>query len=189
MKIYTKGGDGGQTSLIGGRRVSKADKRIEAYGTIDELMAFVALVRDYLTDHPHHPLLLDILDRLMTCSSILAADGEEYLSLLPLIESADIEVLESAIDQMDTEIPPLRLFVLPGGHPAISTTHIARTVCRRAERRVVETGLQDENTLAVTRYLNRLSDYLFTLSRHIAYKYGIEEVRWTPKSRQASAES
>lgn len=189
MKIYTKGGDGGQTSLIGGRRVSKADKRIEAYGTIDELMAFVALVRDNLTDHPHRQLLLNILDRLMVCSSVLAADGEEYLSLIPLLEPADIEALEVAIDQMDTEIPPLRLFILPGGHPAISTTHIARTVCRRAERRVIETGLQDDNTRVVTKYLNRLSDYLFTLSRHIAYKYGIEEVRWTPKTHQNSTDS
>lgn len=187
MKIYTKGGDSGQTSLIGGRRVSKTDRRIEAYGTIDELMAFVAHVRDQLTAHPHYPLLLDVLDRLMTCASLLAADGDEFMAMLPVLDNSDIETLETAIDKMDNEIPPLKLFVLPGGHPAISATHIARTVCRRAERRVIETGLTDENTGRVIRYLNRLSDYLFTLSRHIAYINGIEEVRWIPKIKKQPA--
>jgi len=177
MKIYTKTGDTGQTSLFGGDRLSKDDARIEAYGTVDELNAFVGLLRDHLSDEGVRALLLIIQNRLFTLGAHLAtAPGRQ--SAAPDLKDEDIQLLEQAMDRMDEVLAPLRNFILPGGHPAISFAHLARTVCRRAERRVVSLVQEDEAVEIIIRYLNRLSDYFFVLARYIAHLYQVEEVIW-----------
>ena len=232
IRIYTKTGDKGSTSLIGGTKVSKGHLRIEAYGTIDELNSFIGLLGDYLTtatsaaSHPSiatspadlppgippsaadsansstassaapsspaapsslfgeaHPLLREIQDRLFTIGSSLACDPEkEPKFAIPDLHDTDILLLEKAIDAMDAELPAMKSFVLPGGHPAVSTAHIARCVCRRAERGVVR--LQEETGSVeplVLQYLNRLSDYLFQLARFISHRLAIPEIPWKPR--------
>lgn len=178
MKIYTKTGDKGKTSLIGGTRVPKHHQRIEAYGTIDELMAHIGLLNDELTESGLKTVMLEIQDRLMTCASVLAADCEDCEVKIPEIIPEDIEFLEQLIDAYDKELEPLRMFVLPGGHVVASHCHIARTVCRRAER--IVTGLAENFYVPeyVIQYLNRLSDYLFILSRKILKDFNIDEIRW-----------
>jgi cob(I)alamin adenosyltransferase len=178
MKIYTKTGDIGETSLFGGRRVLKSELRIEAYGTVDELNSWVGLVRDVQTNTATKDFLKEIQDRLFTLGAVLAADPENHkLKTLDLHEG-DIEVMEKAIDAMDKELEPLKNFILPGGHVYVSYCHLARTVCRRAERLTVALNQQDTlNPLAV-KYLNRLSDYLFTLARKMAKDLGVREVNW-----------
>lgn len=174
MKIYTKTGDDGTTGLFGGKRVSKDDLRIEAYGTVDELNSFVGSLADHDKDNE---LLTSIQHRLFTIGSSLAADPDKQL-ITPDILPADIESLESAMDTMNEGLPELRHFVLPGGHPAVSAAHICRTVCRRAERRCISLNKESPLDLLLVQYLNRLSDYFFVLSRHLAQSHGADEVKW-----------
>lgn len=182
IKIYTKTGDKGETSLIGGTRVPKHHIRIEAYGTVDELNSYIGLVRDLITEkHTHFKLLVEVQDRLFTMGSILAADPEKNKMKLPELKESDIELLEKAIDEMDKILPPMKHFVLPGGHATISQVHIARCICRRAERNVLHLNeLFPVNDLTF-KYLNRLSDYLFTLSRQLALDYKAIETPWLPR--------
>jgi cob(I)alamin adenosyltransferase len=190
MRIYTKTGDKGSTSLIGGTKVPKSHLRIESYGTVDELNSFVGLLGDHLnlagipslsTDVV--ALLREIQDRLFTIGSSLACDPEKEPKLkIPDLKEEDITVLEAAIDRMDTVLPPMRSFLLPGGHVAVSTAHIARTVCRRAERSCVR--LHEEQQYVepiVIRYLNRLSDYFFQLARYVAHVLNAPEIPWKPR--------
>ena len=180
MKIYTKLGDDGSTSLIGGRRVQKYDLRIEAYGTVDELMAIIAVTSDSINNQKCKDELLIIQDRLMTISSLLATDFKDESGLLPKLYKQDIEKLENEIDRMEEKLVPLTSFILPGGNLASSYCHVARTITRRAERLVIK--LADEvavNKLAI-KYLNRLSDYFFVLSRLIMSDLNIKEIVWKP---------
>jgi cob(I)alamin adenosyltransferase len=183
MKIYTKTGDTGTTSLVGGTRVSKAYLRIDAYGTVDELNACLGLVRDQPVNADRRDLLKQVQDRLFTIGANLAAEPDQSRRPIPDLAEADVELLEQAMDQMDAHLPELRHFVLPGGHEAVSFCHLARTVCRRAERTVISLANQEGEFVAdlVVKYLNRLSDYLFVLSRAMAHELGVEEVKWTPK--------
>jgi len=175
MKVYTKTGDNGQTALIGGKRVAKNHPRIEAYGTVDELMAHTALLMDLLTDECDKDFLLWILDRLMTASSVLAAEGKQMLKLT----TADATRIEQCIDEMESELEPLDSFIHPGGHPAVSQCHVVRTVCRRSERTIVdltEGGYEVPEEVIV--FINRLSDYFFVLSRKIAKDLNISIKKW-----------
>lgn len=174
MKIYTKTGDDGTTGLFGGKRVSKDDLRIEAYGTVDELNSFLGSLADH---DPDNQLLKEIQHRLFTIGSSLAADPDKQL-ITPDIKASDIDALEQAMDHLNTTLPELRHFVLPGGHPAASAAHICRTVCRRAERRCISLNRESPLDLLIVQYLNRLSDYFFVLSRHLAHVHGAEEVKW-----------
>ncbi len=182
MKIYTRTGDAGQTSLIGGRRVSKADLRIDSYGTVDELNSWVGLLRDQPVNANRRTLLKEIQDRLFTVGAELATDPEKPpRQAIPAIVEADVLLLENTMDEMDAELPELRKFVLPGGHASVSYAHLARTVCRRAERLTIDlTSVSPVDTLVIT-YLNRLSDYLFVLSRKMAQELEAEEVAWEPR--------
>ena len=177
MKIYTKTGDTGETGLFGGKRLSKAALRIETYGTIDELNACLGLFRDSIEDADLRTSLLTIQHRLFSIGSALACDPDDPALELDLEES-DLTWLEKAIDGMEEALPPLRNFVLPTGHLAVSHAHLARTVCRRAERRAVELARQEKVANLVLRYLNRLSDYLFVAARFAAQLYGVSEVKW-----------
>ena len=178
MKIYTKTGDKGLTSLIGGTRVLKSSLRIEAYGTVDELNSHIGLVRDQDSNAPRRPLLKEIQDRLFTIGSALAADPEKSRMKLPDLHAADVTLLEEEMDRMNADLPELRAFILPGGHPAVSMAHVARCVCRRAERLAIHLGEESFVAELVVVYLNRLSDYLFVLSRCMAHELGVEEVTW-----------
>ncbi|MBK7410781.1 MAG: cob(I)yrinic acid a,c-diamide adenosyltransferase [Saprospirales bacterium] len=179
-KIYTRTGDLGQTALFGGRRVSKGYLRIDAYGTVDELNSYVGLVRDHLSEETIRTVLKTIQDRLFTIGANLAADPEKDLPKPDLFVS-DIELLESEMDRMDETLPELRNFILPGGHPTISFCHVARCVCRRAERLVVVLADGEPVDPIIIQYLNRLSDYLFILSRRIAADLGAAEITWKPR--------
>ena len=183
MKIYTKTGDKGQTGLLGGRRVSKADVRIDAYGTVDELNAWLGLLRDQSINAGRKNFLKEIQDRLFTVGAELAIDPEkDSKRAMPAIAPDDVTALELAMDAMDAQLPGLRAFILPGGHESVSVCHLARTVCRRAERLV--TALNDAAPVDefVLQYLNRLSDYLFVLSRKMAQELNAEEVVWKPRT-------
>jgi len=181
MRIYSKTGDKGTTSLLGGKRVPKYHLRIEAYGTVDELIAYVGLIRDQnLSEHLRNELIA-VQDRLMVCASLLAADCDDCQQQLPALYEADIATLEQQIDRMDAELPPLENFVLPGGHTTVSYCHIARNVCRRAERKAIQLGEESDFPFLVISYLNRLSDYLFVLSRKLSQDLHVKEVKWTPK--------
>ena len=182
MKIYTKTGDKGETSLIGGTRVPKHHIRIEAYGTVDELNSHIGLIRDLITEnHAQYKLLLEVQDRLFTMGSILAEDPEKSKMKLPELKEGDIVLLENAIDEMDKVLPPMKHFVLPGGHTTISQVHITRCVCRRAERNVLHLNEISPVNELTFKYLNRLSDYLFTLSRQLAVDYKASETPWLPR--------
>jgi len=181
MKIYTKTGDKGFTSLIGGTRVPKHHLRIESYGTVDELNSYIGLIRDQdITEHSKD-VLKHIQDRLFTIGASLAADPGKSKMVIPDLHLADIELLEHEMDAMDEQLPPLKHFILPGGDNAVSFCHIARCVCRRAERIVVH--LAEESTVdeKVSIYLNRLSDYLFTLARKISSEHNVPENKWIPR--------
>ncbi len=180
FKIYTKTGDKGQTGLFGGMRLSKDHIRIEAYGTVDELNSYVGLIADSSENEQIQAELIEIQDRLFTLASHLAAQPGKKLALPDLLDS-DITFLEEAIDRMDALIPPLKSFILPGGDVVASHCHIARCVCRRAERRVVTLAQSDEVPDVVIIYLNRLSDYLFTLARYICHLKGKAEIPWVPR--------
>lgn len=178
--VYTKGGDKGETSLLGGRRVEKYHKRIEAYGTVDELMAQTAMLRDLTGDGNIREQLLLVLDRLMSAASLLAADGEKLPANMPSLSEKDVHFLEEAIDVMDHELPPLNSFILPGGHPSSSQAHIARTVCRRAERIILQLSAQEPVEEIIKKYFNRLSDYYFLLSRKLVFISDGQEIPWKP---------
>ena len=182
MKVYTKTGDKGTTSLIGGKRVLKSDLRIEAYGTIDELMAYTGLLYDQLKNNDDKRLFLIIQDRLMTCATILATDCDDCDIKLPEIDNEDIELLEKEIDRLDKKLPLLTKFILPGGHTTVSFCHIARTVCRRAERIVIRVNQEKNDVDFVVKYLNRLSDFFFILSRKLTIDLNCEEINWIPRS-------
>jgi cob(I)alamin adenosyltransferase len=181
-KIYTKTGDAGETSLIGGRRLPKYDQQIEAYGTVDELNSFIGLIRDLDVDPHTKEILTEIQDRLFTFESLLAEDKEKQGHReLPQLSEIDIQLLESEIDKMNVHLPDLKSFVLPGGHFTASYAHVARTICRRAERVVLKLSKQqDVNKLGI-KYLNRLSDYLFVLARKLVYDNQGTEIPWKPR--------
>lgn len=180
-KIYTKGGDKGQTALIGGTRVPKHHMRIEAYGTIDELKSYIGLIRDLSTDEELRDLLFEIQDRLFTTESLIAADSEESAERLPKLHESDVELLEQKIDWMNESLPELSSFIMPGGHPLASHAHIARTICRRAERHTIKAAETYPLDPLCVKYLNRLSDYLFVLARKLAHDLGGKEIHWTPR--------
>ena len=178
FKIYTKTGDKGSTSLIGGTKVPKSDLRIETYGTVDELNSWIGLLNDQLADETIQPELREIQDRLFTIGSSLATDAEKEPKMkLPDLHAGDIEFLEKRIDDMTAMLPIMKSFILPGGHPTVSSIHIARCVCRRAERLAV--GMKHHKLFVdekLIQYLNRLSDYLFTLARFAGQKLGAPEI-------------
>ncbi|HLV53589.1 MAG TPA: cob(I)yrinic acid a,c-diamide adenosyltransferase [Cryomorphaceae bacterium] len=179
MKIYTKTGDAGKTSLLGGTRVPKYHLRIEAYGTVDELNAHVGAIRSQEIGEDAVEMLLTVQDKLLTIGSNLASEPRSKIKI-PKLSEEDVTNLERQIDGMEEELPPMRNFVLPGGHPAVAAAHIARCVCRRAERLVLH--LKEENEVAdeITVYLNRLSDFLFVLSRKLTKDLNVREIPWTP---------
>lgn len=183
FKIYTKTGDLGKTSLIGGTKVPKSNIRIDAYGTVDELNSFVGLTADQFSHEPSRSILKEIQDRLFTIGSSLACDPDKESRLkIPDLLETDIEFLEKQIDAMNAELPEMRSFILPGGHVAISTAHVTRCVCRRAERICVQ--MQELDLFIepiVIKYLNRLSDYLFVLARYIGHTVGVADIPWKPR--------
>ena len=181
MKVYTKTGDRGTTSLIGGERVAKTHTRIEAYGTIDELMAFTDLLKDSLpqTDQsvPYREALIAILDHLMRIASHLAAESDS-VKYLPVFDKHAVEFLEKEIDQMQASLPEIRYFTLPGGDSVVSLCHVCRTVCRRSERRICVLTEQYAVNESVTEYMNRLSDYFYVLGRKLSQEFHVKEVLW-----------
>lgn len=180
MKIYTKTGDSGTTSLFGGKRLGKDDMRIESYGTIDELNSFIGVVISQMNDEEHKSILLNVQNRLFDIGSVLACDPEKPL-LNSDIQESDILLLENAMDNMENSLEPLRNFILPGGSTAIGFAHVCRTVCRRAERRVISLSRESKVDPVIIKYLNRLSDYFFILSRYMAYKTGVKEILWASR--------
>ena len=183
FKIYTKTGDAGSTSLIGGIKVPKSHIRIEAYGTVDELNSYLGLVSDLIKDFEEAKAIKEIQDRLFTIGSMLATMDEDAVKMkLPDLYEKDLAFLESEIDRMTAELPEMKSFILPGGDVAASTIHIARCVCRRAERICVQIQLEElQIDPLVIKYLNRLSDHLFTLARFVAHKKGIADNPWRPR--------
>ena len=188
MKIYTKTGDKGTTALFGGTRVPKHHIRIESYGTIDELNSHIGLIRDQAIDPIHKKVLMEIQDRLFTVGAILATDpekatlknGKDRLNI-PKISESDIKLLEDNMDNMNAALPPMTNFVLPGGHQTVSLCHIARTVCRRAERLASHLNDMEPFQPETLMYINRLSDYLFVLARKLSHELQAEEIKWIPK--------
>ena len=182
MKIYTRKGDDGTTSLLGGVRVAKHHARIEAYGNVDELNSYIGLLRDLMPESKHFPMLLEIQDRLFTIGSHLALDPSHSGKMqLPMLHQEDVKALESAMDAMDEHLPPMKNFVLPGGHTIVSHCHIVRCVCRRAERSIVFLNEQEAVESLIMEYMNRLSDYFFTLARTIALEKSAVESPWIPR--------
>ena len=180
FKIYTKTGDTGQTGLFGGARVPKNHIRVEAYGTVDELNAYIGLLNDVVVTPQYKLVLKEIQDRLFTIGAVLASEPNKGM-LTPDLKIEDIQLLENQIDRMENELPPLKNFILPGGHQTVSFCNIARTVCRRAERLVVALdGIEKVDPLSI-QYLNRLSDYLFVLGRKVGKDLGAEEIIWQPR--------
>jgi cob(I)alamin adenosyltransferase len=183
LKIYTKTGDEGRTALIGGTKVPKSHIRIESYGTVDELNSYIGLCGDQLTDADARLLLKEVQDRLFTIGAALACDPEKEPKMrIPDLKESDISLLEQKIDEMTDQLAPMKFFILPGGHVAVSSLHVARCICRRAERICVH--MQEENIFVaplVIKYLNRLSDFLFVLSRFVAHQLGVAEIPWKPR--------
>ena len=183
LKIYTKTGDKGKTSLLGGTKVPKNDARIESYGTVDELNSFIGLLNDQLSDATLNQRLLEIQDRLFTIGSLLALEQQKKnLPKIPELKEEDVTHLEKEIDEMDNKLPPMKSFILPGGHLSVSTAHICRSVCRRAERRCID--LQEKGMPVdplIIKYLNRLSDYFFVLARYVGQQLQVKEMLWKPK--------
>lgn len=181
MRIYTKTGDKGDTGLFGGKRVSKSELRIEAYGTIDELNSYVGLLRDQKVNADRKESLIEIQDRLFTIGSILATEPGNDKVKIPALHEEDVVRVEKEIDSMDSTLAPMKSFVLPGGHSSVSVGHITRTVCRRAERLVIRLHEQEKVDSLVIQYLNRLSDYLFVLCRKMTAELNAEETPWRPR--------
>lgn len=184
MKVYTRTGDQGNTSLIGGTRVPKNSVRLEAYGSVDELNGYIGMIRSLVANDEIAKELADIQMRLFDVGGNLATDPQAQTQKVPVgVDESDVEVLEKAIDRMDAEVPPSRSFVLPGGNETVAFCHIARTVCRRAERRVLDLNGETAVDVQVMKYINRLSDYLFMLSRKLAHDTGMEELKWIPRQK------
>ena len=178
MKIYSLTGDDGTTSLAGGKRVKKHSLRIESYGSIDELIAWIGLLRDHKENALRRDILIYIQRQLMSCANNLASDYENSKAKIILPEEDCLSVLENEIDKMEEALPPLQNFILQGGTTLISYCHIARCVCRRAERTVVRLNESEKTPAIVIKFLNRLSDYLFVLSRKIASDLDVEQIKW-----------
>jgi cob(I)alamin adenosyltransferase len=178
MKIYTRTGDDGTTSLAGGRRIPKHHVRIEAYGSVDELISWTGLLRDSVVNNQVKEILLYIQNQLMKCAAALAWDKENTSLKKILPDPECVEILENEIDRMDAKLPALNNFILSGGHYLVSYCHIARCVCRRAERAVIRLNVSEETPEIINRFLNRLSDYLFVLSRLLSLELDIEEIKW-----------
>jgi cob(I)alamin adenosyltransferase len=187
MRVYTRTGDKGETSLSGGTRVQKDHPRLEAYGTVDELNSHLGMVQSVLTDDGEKARLIRIQNRVFVVTSNLAADSAELLARLPHILEEDITDLEKAMDFLLDQIPPLTNFILPAGHHSVAACHIARTVCRRAERRMITLARESEVDPILIRYINRLSDYLFVLARKTGWDAGVAEVIWTADFRSREA--
>lgn len=191
MKVYTKTGDKGTTALFGGTRVPKYHLRIESYGTVDELNSYIGLIRDQEMNPHYKEVLVEIQDRLFTVGAILATDpekailknGKERLNI-PKISEDDVAYLEREIDTMETDLPPMTHFVLPGGHTTVSYCHITRCICRRAERLATHLNDTEPTDMMVLKYLNRLSDYLFVLARKLSFDLKAEEVKWIPRREE-----
>lgn len=187
MKIYTKTGDQGTTSLFGGTRVPKHHIRIQSYGTVDELNSWIGLLRDQEIENRHREFLLIIQDKLFTAGSMLATEtrgpeekGRKARIEIPQVIAEDVSALEAEMDRLDADLPPMTNFILPGGHPVVSYCHIARTVCRRAERMTTLLNEQSPISEIVLIYLNRLSDYLFILARKLSSELKADEIKWIP---------
>ncbi len=188
MKVYTKTGDKGTTALFGGTRVPKHHIRIESYGTVDELNSHIGLIRDQAIESDHRQFLITIQNKLFTLGAILATppekavlkNGKERLNIQKITDD-DLADLENKIDEMESDLPQMTHFVLPGGHPTVSYCHIARCVCRRAERLATHLHEIDPTDEQVLKYLNRLSDYLFVLARKLSHELKAEEVKWVPE--------
>jgi cob(I)alamin adenosyltransferase len=183
IKIYTKGGDKGETSLLGGTRVSKSHERVEAYGNLDELNSFIGLIRDQEIMPHYREVLIRIQENLFIAEAMTARDPEKAAADLPLLKEEEILVLEKEIDRMNEELPPIRNFILPGGHPVVSYCHIARTVCRRAERSLIRLNRISPVEDIIIQFLNRLSDYLFVLARKTGKDAGAVETPWITKKK------
>jgi cob(I)alamin adenosyltransferase len=179
MKIYTLTGDDGTTSLSGGRRVPKHSERVEAYGSVDELIAWIGLLRDVRENQKRKDLLVYIQNQLMRCAAALAYDSENPASRIILPDQDSISVIEKEIDLMEETLPKLNNFILPGGNIVVSYCHIARCVCRRAERAISQLNKTEKSPEIVNKFLNRLSDFLFVLSRKVALELDSEEIKWS----------
>jgi len=181
-KIYTRTGDDGSTGLFGGARLPKHHIRIEAYGTVDELNSVIGWLMTFITEENTRELLHLIQSRLFTVGSNLASDPEKEM-ITPDLTDEDIKSIENAIDTMQQNLPALKHFILPGGSPSVSAAHLARTVCRRAERRCVALAYESEVETRIILYLNRLSDYFFVLARWLGHNEGVEEIKWMPRKK------
>lgn len=181
FKIYTKGGDKGETSLLGGTRVAKSHERVEAYGNIDELNSFIGLIRDQDIAPGYKDVLIRVQENLFVAEALIARDPEKQTLVLPSLSENDILMLEKEIDSMNEQLPSLSNFILPGGHPIVSYCHIARTVCRRAERSLIRLDEISPVENIIIRLLNRLSDYLFVLARKTSKDTGAIEIPWIAK--------
>lgn len=181
IKIYTKTGDQGTTALFGGKRVSKADLRIDTYGTVDELNSWMGVVRDQEINKQRSTFLTAIQENLFTIGSTLATEPGNTKVKVPSLKEEDIHVMEKEIDAMESALEPMRFFILPGGHASVSFCHVTRTVCRRAERLVVALYDQEPGDKLVLQYLNRLSDYLFVLARKMSAELNVTDTPWKPK--------
>jgi cob(I)alamin adenosyltransferase len=183
IKIYTKTGDDGTTSLIGGTKVPKSHLRIEAYGTVDELNSYIGLCKDLIANENSRKILQETLDRLFTIGSSLACDNEAHPGLiLPDLKESDIVLLEKEIDSMTAQLPAMKNFILPTGHPTVSHLHVARCICRRTERCCVRMGYEGLSIEPlIVKYLNRLSDYLFVLARFTSQELNVPEIPWKPR--------
>jgi cob(I)alamin adenosyltransferase len=180
-KIYTKTGDKGETSLIGGTRVPKYHERIEAYGTLDELNSFIGYLRDQLTDTHLREVLLKVQENLFTAESLLATDPDVQITRsLPHLSENDVFTLEQEIDAMNEHLPALSSFILPGGHPLVALCHVCRTVCRRGERIIIKVASDMAVDETLIKYINRLSDYLFVLARELAFVNNVADLPWKP---------
>ncbi len=178
MKIYTKKGDKGFTTLAGGEKVRKNHPRIEAFGTVDELIANIGLIFDMAEDPDMKKFLLRTEDRLMVCAAILASENKETLKRKPELSEDDVLELEAEIDRIESGLPALRNLILPGGHYLSTACHVTRTVCRRAERAITALSLSEEVPGTVPMYINRLSDYFFVLSRKILKDFKKNDIKW-----------
>lgn len=179
MKIYTRTGDDGTTSLPGGRRVPKYDIRVEAYGTVDELIAWIGLLKDHDENKHRRSFLTYIQEQLMICAAGLATGASDGKQVKYIPDRRSVKKLEEEIDKMENKLRPLNNFIIPGGHIIISYCHIARCVCRRAERRVLKINESDKTPEIINKFLNRLADYLFVLSRNLSLELDIEDDIWT----------
>ncbi|MEM9722009.1 MAG: cob(I)yrinic acid a,c-diamide adenosyltransferase [Bacteroidota bacterium] len=187
MNIYTKAGDGGNTSLLGGSRIPKYDIRIEAYGTVDELNSFLGHLGDQEEVKPFQPFIQSIQDSLFTWGSHLAADPQKTKVKLPEITGCNTPSLEQSIDEMEAKLPALKNFILPGGHPANSLAHVCRSICRRAERRIAELHHNAPIHPDILPFFNRLSDWLFVFARYISLQTHAQEINWDPGNRNVSS--